>query len=139
SYPPPSRPDPVEHCDVCRWSADCVLARRRADDLSLVAGISARQRRGLRDHAVDTRRSLAGLDLPMLWKLPGTGPEALVRVRDQARIQVRGEREGRLLYELLAPRRDRDGELVPNLGLLSLPQPSPGDLFFDIEGDPFAL
>jgi predicted RecB family nuclease len=139
AYPPPSRPDPVEHCDVCRWSVDCVKARRRADDLSLVAGITARQRRGLREQAVDTRRSLASLELPILWPIPGTGPEALARVRDQARIQVKGEREGQTFYELLAPRRDRDGALVPNLGLLSLPEPSAGDLFFDIEGDPFAL
>ena len=138
-YPPPSRPEPVEHCDVCRWSVECARARRRTDDLALVAGISARQRRGLREHAVDTRRGLAGLELPILWKIPGAGTEALARVRDQARIQVQGEREGRTLYELLPPRRDREGGLAPNLGLLSLPEPSPGDLFFDIEGDPFAL
>ena len=78
AYPPATRPDPVEHCDVCRWSADCAKARRRADDLSLVAGITGRQRRGLREHAVDTRRSLAGLELPLLWTIPGTGTEALV-------------------------------------------------------------
>jgi predicted RecB family nuclease len=139
AYPPATRPEPVEHCDVCRWSVDCAKARRRADDLSLVAGITGRQRRGLREHAIDTRRSLAGLQLPLLWSIPGTGTEALARVHDQARIQVQGEREGRVLYELLTPRRDREGALVPNLGLLSLPEPSPGDLFFDIEGDPFAL
>ena len=139
TYPPPTRPEPVEHCDVCRWSVDCARARRRADDLSLVAGITARQRRGLREHAIDTRRSLGGLELPLLWLIPGTSGEALARVRDQARIQVRGEREGRVVHELLAPRRDREGGLIQNLGLLSLPEPSPGDLFFDIEGDPFAL
>jgi uncharacterized protein len=138
-YPPATRPDPVEHCQVCRWSVDCVKARRRADDLSLVAGISARQRRGLRERDVDTRRSLAGLELPAPWKIPGTSTESLVRVRDQAAIQVRGEQEGRTIYELLTPRRDREGALVPNLGFLSLPEPSRGDLFFDIEGDPFAL
>ena len=48
AYPPAATyPEPVEHCDVCRWAAECV-ARRRADDhLSLVAGISGRQRRAL--------------------------------------------------------------------------------------------
>ncbi len=33
----------------------------------------------------------------------------------------------------------RDGALERDRGLLSLPAPSRGDLFFDIEGDPFAL
>ena len=140
ALPLATRPDPVEHCDVCRWSLDCSQARRRVDDLSLVAGISSRQRRGLREQAVGTRRGLAGLSLPILWKIPGTGDEALARVREQARIQVEGEKAGRTLYELLEPKRNRDdGSLLPNLGLLSLPVPSPGDLFFDIEGDPFAL
>jgi hypothetical protein len=31
-------------------------------------------------------------------------------------------------------RRDGDGVLVPNRGLLALPEPAGGDLFFDIEG-----
>lgn len=37
------------------------------------------------------------------------------------------------------PSRDREGALEPDRGLLILPEASPGDLFFDIEGDPFAL
>ena len=54
-------PEPVEHCDVCRWAAECV-ARRRADDhLSLVAGISARQRRALTQRGVATLESLGDL------------------------------------------------------------------------------
>ena len=42
-----------------------------------------------------------------------------------------------MVSERIEPARDRAGELVPNQGLLMLPEPSPGDLFFDIEGDPF--
>lgn len=140
AFPPPTRPDPVEHCEVCRWIVDCKQVRRRTDDLSLVAGTTGRQRQGLREHAVSTRRSLAALTLPIIWRIPGTGREALERVQQQAKIQVRGEQAGHLLYELLTPKRNPDdGGLTPNLGLLSLPEPSPGDLFFDIEGDPFAL
>ena len=60
------------------------------------------------------------------------------RVHEQARIQLAGRRAGdRPLYELLLP---EPGEpLDPERGLATLPPPSPGDLFFDIEGDPFAL
>ncbi len=42
-----------------------------------------------------------------------------------------------MIAERIPPARNREGALVPNNGLLMLPEPSPGDLFFDIEGDPF--
>jgi len=138
-FPPRTRPDPVEHCEVCRWSVDCQKARRRADDLSLVAGITGRQRRGLRKHAVTTRRGLGGLQLPLLWQIDGVHADTLAKIHDQARLQVEGQAQDRVLYELLVPRGVSTGEIEPNLGLLSLPEPSPGDLFFDIEGDPYAL
>ena len=104
TYPPAGTyPEPVEHCDVCRWAAECV-ARRRADDhLSLVAGISARQRRALSDRGVPTLEALGDLALPMEPRLEGTSAGALARVHDQARIQLQGRREGRLRYELLPP------------------------------------
>jgi len=140
AYPPASRPDPVEHCDVCRWSLDCQRRRREADDLSLVAGITARQRRALRERHVPTRTALATLALPLEPRLEGTSAEALHRVREQARIQVEGDATApRLLYELIEPSRQADRTLAPDRGLLTLPPPSPGDLFFDIEGDPFAF
>jgi len=132
-------PDPVEHCEVCRWKIHCAQQRRRDDDLSLVAGISARQRRALKDREIRRRRELAVLPLPMEPRLEGVSAAALERVREQARIQVEGEDEGNVKSELLAPERDEDGALIPDRGLLVLPEPSANDLFFDIEGDPFAL
>jgi len=137
AYPPSATyPDPVQHCDVCRWRLDC-QARRRADDhLSLVAGISARQRRGLQARGVDTLEALGTLPLPVSPHLEGTSAAALERVREQARIQLEGRLQGRLQYELF---QQPAGEPIPSeLGLASLPVPSPGDLFFDIEGDPYA-
>ena len=138
TYPPASTyPEPVEHCDVCRWAAECV-ARRRADDhLSLVAGISARQRRALIDRGVPTLEALGDLPLPMEPKLEGTSKEALLRVREQARIQLEGRRDGVLHYELLLPQ--GEDPIGQERGLASLPPPSAGDLFLDLEGDPYAF
>ncbi len=138
TYPPErTYPDPVEHCDVCRWAAECV-ARRRADDhLSLVAGISANQRRALKEHGVATLESLGELPMPMDPPIQGTSAGALVRVREQARLQLEGRRTGTNRYELLLP--DPGQPLEPERGLASLPPPSSGDLSFDIEGDPYAL
>ena len=138
AFPPPETyPEPVDHCEVCRWAAECTARRRDDDHLSLVAGISARQRRALQGRGVATLEALGDLPLPMEPKLEGTSANALARVREQARLQLEGRREGRRKYELLLPPVGEPPEA--ELGLASLPPPSPGDLFFDIEGDPFAL
>jgi hypothetical protein len=47
---------------------------------------------------------------------------------------VASEDAGHIRYELLDPERDAAGALVPNRGLLALPEPAAGDLFFDIVG-----
>jgi predicted RecB family nuclease len=138
TYPPSGTyPDPVEHCDVCRWVVEC-KARRRADDhLSLVAGIGRQQRRGLVEHGVKTLAQLGTLPLPLVPPLDGSTERTLERVREQARIQLEGRMESVVKYELLPPENGRRVE--PERGLASLPVPSPGDLFFDIEGDPYAF
>lgn len=137
AYPPgDSYPEPVDHCEVCRWRVVCELRRRDDDHLSLVAGISRRQRHALVDRGIATLQALGELPLPVTPPLDRTSASALVRVREQARIQLEGRRASDHRYELLLP---APGEPIPpDLGLASLPEPSPGDLFFDIEGDPYA-
>jgi predicted RecB family nuclease len=138
SYPPAGTyPEPVEHCDVCRWTVEC-KARRRADDhLSLVAGIGRQQRRALVDRGVTTLAQLGTLSLPLVPPLNGATERTLERIREQARIQLEGRTQGIVTYELLLPESGQRPE--PERGLASLPIPSPGDLFFDIEGDPYAF
>jgi len=138
AYPPAATyPEPVEHCRVCRWEEDCVRRRRNDDHLSLVAGISARQRHALADGGVPTVEALAALPLTLFPAVEGTSAAALERVREQARIQVQGRRAGRVLHEVLPPPPGQPPEA--ERGLATLPEPDPGDLFFDIEGDPYAL
>ena len=67
--------------------------------------------------------------------LDGASPDSLARVQAQAAIQVRGG--GRVISERIPPERDREDVVVPDRGLWLLPEPSPGDLFLDLEGDPF--
>ncbi len=138
AYPPTDTyPEPVEHCDVCRWAAECV-ARRRADDhLSLVAGISARQRRALGGRGTTTLADLGRLELPIDPPLEGTSAGALARIREQARIQLEGRLERRPKYELLLP--GPGATLDQERGLATLPPPSKNDLFLDLEGDPYAF
>ena len=110
----------------------CRDRRRTDDDLSLVAGMTTGQRRALKGDGISTRRGFAGL--PGLPRLDRVSPDALERAQLQARLQVASEDDGIIRYELLDPERDGDGALVANRGLLALPEPADGDLFFDIEG-----
>ena len=125
-------PEPVEHCAICRWRDMCRERRRTDDDLSLVAGITTGQRRALKGAGISTRRGFAGR--PGLPRLDRVSPDVLERAHRQARLQVASEDDGVVRYELLDPERDADGALVANRGLLALPEPADGDLFFDIEG-----
>ena len=123
-------PEPKEFCEVCGWRTHCE-ARRRADDhLCLVAGISKLQIKELETQAIKTVAELAVMPLPLSWKPERGSARTYERVREQARIQVEGRNAGRVLHEFLP--------LEPGFGLSILPEPSVGDLFFDLEGDRFA-
>ena len=125
-------PEPVEHCAICRWRELCADRRRNDDDLSLVAGMTTGQRRALKGAGISTRRGFAALaELPQVDRV---SPDVLRSAQWQARLQVATEDDGVIRYEILDPERDGDGGLVTNRGLLALPEPADGDLFFDIEG-----
>jgi predicted RecB family nuclease len=122
-------PEPNEHCGLCAWRVPCDAQRRADDHLSLVAGITKIQMNELRDRQVSTLAALAQVPVPLAWKPDRGVATSYERIREQARIQVQGRVEGRALYETLP--------VVKDLGLSALPAPSLGDIFFDLEGDPF--
>lgn len=125
-------PEPVEHCDVCDWWPNCDARRRGDDHLSFVAGISRNQRKALVERDVGTLAQLGELSLPATPKIEGIGDAALLRIREQARIQVKGRDEQQLVYEQLEP-------VEAERGLAALPEPSTGDLFLDLESDSYAF
>ena len=49
-------PDPIEHCEVCRWREACDKRRHDDDHLCLVAGISKLQINELRGRGIATVR-----------------------------------------------------------------------------------
>lgn len=123
-----SYPDPVEHCDLCHWREACE-ARRAADDhLSLVANITRGQIRKLADAGITTLAGLAQLPADRMACL-FMAPDTLARLRHQADLQYRKRTSGQDIVELLPV---ADGK-----GLARLPLPDAGDLFFDMEGDPY--
>lgn len=122
-------PDPNPHCDICRWRQHCDGKRRKDDHLSLVAGISKSQIGELKRHDVGTTAKLAEIVLPWPWKPDRGAAQSYEKIREQARMQMRGRTEGKVVHEALP--------VQPGFGLCCLPEPSPGDIFFDLEGDPF--
>lgn len=125
----PTYPEPTAHCEICRWRGACDDRRHADDHLSLVAGISAVQRGELAAQGVDTMAGLAALPLPLAWKPARGAASSYTRIREQARIQVEGRVSGQLLHEVLP--------VEPGFGMGRLPEPDEGDIFFDLEGDPF--
>ena len=113
----------VAHCDVCRWHDRCAQQRLADDHLSLVARIRRDQIRRLESAGITTMTQLANGARPF-----GMEERTFTNLQGQAALQVIGRREDRYVYELL----DAD----EGTGFEFLPQPDPGDLFFDIEGDP---
>jgi predicted RecB family nuclease len=123
-------PEPCAHCEICRWFQECD-ARRRADDhLSLVAGIRQLQRKQLEVWERNTVAKLAEMPIPLKEKPLHGSREGMERVREQARVQIAGRVQQKPVHELL--------ELEPDTGFCRLPEPCRGDIFVDLEGDPFA-
>jgi len=123
-------PEPCAHCDICRWFQACDKQRRDDDHLSLVAGIRRSQRNQLETWGRDTVAALAEMPIPLQDKPLHGSREGMERAREQARVQVEGRIQRKLLHELL--------DVTPDMGFGRLPEPSPADMFVDLEGDPFA-
>ncbi|MBP2471663.1 uncharacterized protein JOF53_000535 [Crossiella equi] len=120
-------------CATCRFARHCAEGRAASRDLSLVAGMRTDQRRKLTAAGITTIEALAAATET---ERPATLSEAaFTGLRAQATLQVQQDLTrtpedplGKVSYEIQSP-----GELA------ELPAPSPGDVFFDMEGDPFAL
>lgn len=122
-------PEPNSRCSVCRWWGECDKRWRKDDHLSLVAGITKLQQKQLAVWQVTTVEKLASLPIPLQNRPERGSPESYVKIREQARVQVASRQQATPVFELLP--------VEPERGLTQLPAPSPGDIFFDIEGDPF--
>src|SRR2546428_9313668 len=121
-------PDPVDHCRICRWIDVCEARRRQDDHLCLVAGMRRDQTRRLNLAGIKTVTELGAS--PVDQPIHGINEMALARLRQQARLQVQQRQSDTLPFEVLPP-------LGEHLGFQALPAPTPDDLFFDMEGDPF--
>ena len=120
-------PEPVAHCGFCDYELECQLRRRADDHLSLVANARREQRDRLVGLGIRTVADLAGAPADLE---PGRlGGEAFDLLRHQAALQVQSRQTGLPTRRHLDPSRAR--------GYARLPLSDPGDVFFDLEGDPY--
>jgi uncharacterized protein len=123
----PTSPEKIDACARCRWNAVCAADRAAADDLSLVATIRRAQVRALREAGIATLGALAAAAPER--RPPALAPATWEKLHEQAALQAAAARTGVHTYRLLPP--------DPCGGFALLPPASPGDVYFDMEGDPF--
>ncbi len=116
---------PVEwgnpHVGACLRCPACEPHVRADDDLVLVANIRLSQRESLMAAGITSVGRLAAHPR----RVDGMAESTLATLRAQARLQVAQRESGEPQFEVFDPE---------PLGVL--PESSPGDLFFDFEGDP---
>lgn len=114
--------DASSYCEICEYPLLCEAMRVQTNHLQLVAGITRGQIESLQRAGVKTVAQLAKFQ----GETDKLSPEQLKRLSTQARLQQHTYETGEHLYELISPQE-----------LAKLPEPNPGDIFFDLEGFTF--
>lgn len=115
----------------------CDLEVQAHRDVLLVAGLRITQRAALFDAGIDTLDGLAASEGPV----PGILDATIENLRIQAQLQLEAE-AAEQLADAAGTRSPDDPPLPPPVvvrdaaSLAAIPEPDPGDLFFDFEGDP---
>ena len=110
-----------ERVVACFRCSLCIEQVRATDDLLMVAGMRVSQRDKLIGAGITTLAELADNTRPV----PDLTSAALNALTTQAKLQVCQRDTGLPQFEIVDPQ-----------PLALLPEPDPGDLFFDFEGDP---
>ncbi|WP_116947727.1 TM0106 family RecB-like putative nuclease [Jiangella endophytica] len=130
AHPPQTYPLRVSHCAICPWKEPCAQQWQRDDDLVLVPLLRRDQRDALRSAGITTVEQLAATAPGELDAVGRVGGSAKRKLAAQARLQVGARSRELPPYELVTP-------VEVRRGLALLPDPDDGDLFLDLEGDPF--
>lgn len=122
-------PEPVPHCDICKWWEVCNKRRRADDHLSFIAGMGRLQMQEVKEREVTTLEKMAELHEHISFKPNRGSAQTYKRLAYQANLQVQTRTTNVAVFEILP--------LEEDFGFFKLPEPSAHDIFFDFEGDPF--
>ncbi len=124
-------PDPGLDRGWGRWETAAEQRLESSDHLSRVAGISRGQVRRLEEDGITTLTALAAAQPAR--KISKVSPPVFERLRSQARLQLESAGQQMPRWQLRPPVPEE-----PRRGLAQLPEPCDGDVFFDMEGFPYA-
>ena len=124
--PEETHPRRCSECELCKWRLRCTNQWTQEDSLYMVAGIQEEQVVHLENAGVTTMAELATLQDGD--KVDRMASKTLHNLRIQAQLQI-ARRNGGTPTTVLRPH-------VKGTGFDLLPEPDPGDMFYDIEGDP---
>ena len=129
-FDPKAPPDPGNDRGYGRWSEVATQILEAQDHLCRVARITFPQITKLQAAGITTLTALANSTVQSVSRIQ---PEAFQRLKSQAFLQMASKGKPQPIVEIVRPREDD-----PRRGLARLPSPSPLDIFFDMEGFPFA-
>ncbi len=130
--PDPLWADKRGACSACRWREVCADGREIARDLSLVHGIRGSQIRNFRAVGIRTVEQLGEADVDQ--RPNSISASSFNKLSQQARLQA--------MQDASQTSSDPTGHVTAEFfargGVDNMPARSDGDVWFDIEGDPFA-
>jgi predicted RecB family nuclease len=129
AHPNGTYPAQCSHCELCAWRDVCAQRWAADDHLNQVARITRKQVERLQAAGTHTVEALA--EMPSNTPVPRIQPDVVARLQAQAALQVERRRTGEPRVEWL------ECDPAGRRGFYRMPEPDDGDVFFDMEGDPF--
>ncbi len=124
----PSWAAPREACIRCRWKQHCETGRTQDRDISLIYGMRSTTRTTLVEGGIKTIEEMSNATDEQRKALKKTvSKDTFEKLKEQARIQIQGESQPDPIYEF------KDVSV-----LRLIPASSEGDIWFDMEGDPYS-
>jgi len=126
AFSPSNPPTPLSFEDFGKWEEEAEKILRKKDHLSFVAGINLSQIKKLEQSGTSTLTALS-----TATNCPAELPRPIFdKLKTQAQLQLTSKEKGTTQFQVI---KYPTGE---SFGLARLPQPHPGDVFFDMEGYP---
>jgi uncharacterized protein len=120
------QPEPCKHCSLCPWKEYCENFWINQDHLCQIANISKSQILKLKEAGINTLTQLTETNENS--KVLKLAQATFQKLHKQACLQKHKQTTNENIFHLLPTEQGR--------GFCRLPEPDPGDLFFDMEGDP---
>ena len=118
---------PCRYCSLCSYREYCRSVWDKKGDLCLIANIKRQHIKSLQEEGIDSIDQL--VCLPLEKEVRGINQKTFRTLYHQARLQYYKRQTGKDRYEVLTVAQEKS--------IRSLPPKNEGDLFFDMEGDPF--